>query len=505
MKYFAFILIASSILLQSCASILNGSKQKVAFNLPSDSTDVYINDEYLEPLVDGRYSLERDVKCQDVTIKTPGYVDENYIVVNETKSPLYIMSWIPFAVLIYPPFFDSFASAYDFKKEYTFEHRFKRPQWDSTQKNVYLKNVTLDLDDSTYYKTVSNMSRYGSTRLGKKRYYDSLFVEYSSTGKAIHEMLQETGYTDTNNTVFFDNLNNVFFKARVTQLHYAVYYDSYYNGYYPEFVVTSGNVEWEVTDVFKQTIYKTELESKSGEYSFDYSDESRDVYLKSQGDMIRSSFLTLLESDSIKTILEAEEYHNDLEMLAINRPVKFATKNSEAMKATVTLKNDEGHGSGFFINNDGYLITNHHVITMDSLVVLLSNGEEYEMEVIRSDKKSDLALCKVDFKNEYAINMGSKSYEPGDEVFAIGTPESVELGQSLSKGIISGLREFHEIEFIQSDLSVNSGNSGGPVVLKDNLTLVGVVDYKVKGYGVEGISFIVPGSGINEFLKVTYK
>jgi S1-C subfamily serine protease len=179
-----------------------------------------------------------------------------------------------------------------------------------------------------------------------------------------------------------------------------------------------------------------------------------------------------------------------------------------SLEAPVTLvnKKEKSHGSGFFINNEGYIITNHHVALIDSLVAVLSDGSEYKIEIIRSDKKSDLALIKIDFNNKFCIDIESNpNTKLRDELYVLGTPKSIDLGQSITKGIVSGKRLQNDIEWIQTDAAINGGNSGGPCLLGKNIKLAGISDFKIVGRGIERLNFLIPASAIKEYLKVEYK
>jgi serine protease Do len=130
-----------------------------------------------------------------------------------------------------------------------------------------------------------------------------------------------------------------------------------------------------------------------------------------------------------------------------------------------------GMGSGVIISQDGYILTNNHVIAdMDGVKVKLQNGDEteYAATVVGSDPKTDIALLKVEAKGLPAITLGdSTQIEVGDRVFAIGNPFGV--GQTVTSGIVSatsrtdvGITDYED--FIQTDASINPGNSGGALV-----------------------------------------
>ena len=124
-------------------------------------------------------------------------------------------------------------------------------------------------------------------------------------------------------------------------------------------------------------------------------------------------------------------------------------------------------GSGFIISEDGYLLTNHHVIEdADKVIVRLTDRRELEAEVIGSDKRSDVALLKIEATNLPTVELGkSKDLEVGEWVLAIGSPFGFD--HSVTAGIVSAkeraLANETYVPFIQTDVAINPGNSGGPL------------------------------------------
>jgi S1-C subfamily serine protease len=174
--------------------------------------------------------------------------------------------------------------------------------------------------------------------------------------------------------------------------------------------------------------------------------------------------------------------------------------------SVVTIKVDGGFGSGFIISKSGYLLTNHHVITGSSKIeVVFDNGFNMEATLIKSDEARDVALLKITgsgFK-PLSINPDPEAAGVGTEVVAIGTPLDLKLNQTVTKGIVSGKREMedgHErkLNFIQTDVSINGGNSGGPLLNTEG-QVIGIATKKLVGKGVEGIGFVIPiGEAIDE-------
>lgn len=159
----------------------------------------------------------------------------------------------------------------------------------------------------------------------------------------------------------------------------------------------------------------------------------------------------------------------------------------------------EGAGSGVVITSDGYIITNNHVIEGASTVtVSMNDGTAYPAEVIGSDAESDLAVLKIDATDLTPAVVGDSSkLVVGEEVIAIGNPLG-SLGGTVTNGIISALArqvtiDGTEMTLLQTNAAVNPGNSGGGLF---NLAgeLVGIVNAKSSGSGIEGLGFAIPSS-----------
>lgn len=158
-----------------------------------------------------------------------------------------------------------------------------------------------------------------------------------------------------------------------------------------------------------------------------------------------------------------------------------------------------GIGSGFIISEDGYVVTNHHVIDKaDEIIVTLSNGDEYKAEIQGSDEKTDVALLKlIDAKDLPIVKWGDdQQSRVGDWVLAIGNPFG--LGGSASTGIISAIgRDINSgpyDDFIQVDAAINRGNSGGPLFnTKGQVIGINTAIYSPNG-GSVGIGFSIPAN-----------
>lgn len=188
-------------------------------------------------------------------------------------------------------------------------------------------------------------------------------------------------------------------------------------------------------------------------------------------------------------------------------PITYAGRKdmlSALLKAVATVETSEGHGSGFLITSNGYIITNHHVVGDDkSVKVRFSQGFTLDADVVKVNADFDLALLKAQVDEMPALTIGSdSSLLVGEEIFAIGTPLDKELGQTVSRGILSGKREIDGRHYLQTDVSINPGNSGGPFI-DETGKVVGVATLKLSGKGLEGLGFGVPISKALEMLNIT--
>ncbi|MGH1539599.1 MAG: Do family serine endopeptidase [Arenicella sp.] len=160
-----------------------------------------------------------------------------------------------------------------------------------------------------------------------------------------------------------------------------------------------------------------------------------------------------------------------------------------------------GIGSGFLVSADGYLITNNHVVDGgDEIQITLADGTEYEGTLIGADKKTDLAVVKIETKFDLPfVNWGDDQRSRiGDWVLAIGHPFGLDGGASASTGIISArgrdIRSGPYDNYLQVDAAINRGNSGGPLFNLDGQVIgINTAIYSPNG-GSVGIGFAIPST-----------
>lgn len=216
------------------------------------------------------------------------------------------------------------------------------------------------------------------------------------------------------------------------------------------------------------------------------------------------SVLDIISIDTSKEMTPAEVYTAN-----VNSTVGITTSVTTNFWGFHTTS--AAAGSGFILTDDGYIITNHHVIeNSDSITVSLYDGTTYEAELVGYDESNDIAVLKVEAEGLTPVVIGdSENLNVGDSVIAIGNPLG-ELTFSLTSGAVSALdREITlsnsiTMELIQTDCAINSGNSGGALF---NLygEVIGIVNAKYSGSGggasIDNIGFAIPVNHVKDIIK----
>lgn len=165
----------------------------------------------------------------------------------------------------------------------------------------------------------------------------------------------------------------------------------------------------------------------------------------------------------------------------------------KAVDANVTLTLGEDHGSGFVISEDGLILTNYHVVGEAPVIkVVLTSGLKVDGKVLRTHKLRDVALVQVPISGLTVLPIRKTPVHVGEDVFAVGTPLHRELKATVTKGIISAIRkrEHTGLVDIQSDVDIQPGNSGGPLLDQSG----NVVGISHSGFGEKsiGINYFIP-------------
>ena len=172
--------------------------------------------------------------------------------------------------------------------------------------------------------------------------------------------------------------------------------------------------------------------------------------------------------------------------------VKIASNNN-----SIYSKNKNDIGSGVIFSEDGYIVTNLHILNSQQINVSLNDGKNYPAKIIGIDKNADIAVIKISADEDLnPINIAdSNSLKVGDRVLAIGNPYGI--GISVSSGIISATgRDYGNpyLQLIQTDAAINPGNSGGALI-NENGNLIGINSKIYSNTGAyQGIGFAIPSN-----------
>lgn len=210
--------------------------------------------------------------------------------------------------------------------------------------------------------------------------------------------------------------------------------------------------------------------------------------------------------DTKNEALSATEAYNKVAPAAVVVSTKSVTQGYFMQTQEV-----EGIGSGFIINQEGYILTNYHVVKgAQEISVTLSNDVTTTAQIVNYDENQDVAMIKItdeSVKIPATVELGdSDALQPGEEVIAIGTPLSTELSSTVTKGIISATSRSVAVQsgvtmnLIQTDAAINAGNSGGPLVNTKG-EVVGINSSKISGEAVEGIGFSIPINDIKDKIE----
>jgi serine protease Do len=170
----------------------------------------------------------------------------------------------------------------------------------------------------------------------------------------------------------------------------------------------------------------------------------------------------------------------------------LAQKVTQLRSGVATVFGDVGSGTGFFVGYNGVLLTNQHVVGKSKFVkVRLTTGRELVGEVIRSDPGRDVVLIKTEPMGVPPLAVRTKDAVIGEEVFALGSPLGDSFNSTLTKGILSGVRDMDSRSYLQSDVAILPGNSGGPLLDKSG-QVIGMTVMGLGAKGLAGMNFFVP-------------
>lgn len=350
--------------------------------------------------------------------------------------------------------------------------------------------------------------------MGKKNYQNDMPESSCSNDKAIitksyelpkmmRRVLHKQNLLDTAKNVFPNSKTNLKLDLSVERfdINFITVQDITHRFIYSEYITwQEAIIDYRILLTLKShfgKVLQTETLSSSiflNQYS--YNANNLDKIFEKFEESIASNIQTFVTSEDVKPLIELD--HGEDQYFELNSDTVYLKSQSvqeipDWNQSLVTVLDSLGHGSGCVVSSDGYIVTNYHVIAQsNNLKVKLHNNRSFPGTVVRYDPETDLALLKVDTINLHTFDI-RKSYDDliGESIFIGGTPVDTLLTNSITSGIVGGIRQYHGVNYLQTDAVINFGNSGGPMLTPDG-KIAGIVNAKIGGFGVEGIGFAIP-------------
>ena len=242
------------------------------------------------------------------------------------------------------------------------------------------------------------------------------------------------------------------------------------------------------------------------ELNYNYiSNKINDVKVSQTETQSKLSVLTenLIETQQSLNLIN-ESLKSEIKQIKASTSDDFSGIIENSLKSVVTIRTDVSQGTGFIISNDGFIVTNAHVLSgARELYILDYQQNKYSAELIGYNITYDLVLLKIS-GNYTSLELGnSKDVQIGEKVIAIGNPLGLQF--SVSEGIVSAVDRAGENNinaYIQTDAALNPGNSGGPLINKEG-EIIGINNFKIGGG--ENLGFALESNYIKQVINQIYK
>jgi serine protease Do len=535
-------LLLGSLLLPSCATIISGTKQSVrVVGQPAGST-FYVNDQVVKakPIAGGAVQVRMSrKKNSELKVKHEGYKDYSEVLYPDKRNPVAYLNWVPVVgsmaylakgVETSSDGSSSISPALGYGWLYGImgglidmgtgaNKRLNKDEVSATMMHL----PTAVAGSQTVQCGLVNVRLKGGDKMGNFMVRDepmeilyfgkSLDVDADHLKSNVNGALKDLGFNvpgGETRSVFSTGSNSRYtLQGEMRELKYDITATHKYESLARFETHCAVEVTWKLVNQNRQTVFEQKTTGKGVKFEKGGSAAFEDAF--------ENALYTFLSNKEVTTALAkpsgdaatAAASLDKLTPITVRRAAlpKLTTDNGvgTAARSVVIVETTDGHGSGCVISADGYIITNAHVVGQEEEVkVLLADGVQSKGRVMRVNPEMDLALIKIESDGLTAFQLPSAGLaDIGADVFAIGTPADKELGQTVTKGIISARRKIEGHSFLQTDVSINSGNSGGALVTRSG-QLLGIVNAKLVGKGIEGIGFAIPAEQVSEALQLKF-
>jgi S1-C subfamily serine protease len=269
---------------------------------------------------------------------------------------------------------------------------------------------------------------------------------------------------------------------------------------------SSVEVEWQLFDSFAKKVILKHTTAGQSSLPNPAQGPVAQAMRNSLRSLIADSDLALLVAKTSSDIT-SPKYTNSLVISTFKPalPLSLPEDMDKVIEGVVVIRAGQLVASGTIISSDGYILTAAHAVSgVNEVAVVLKNGLQLTASVERLDPVEDIALIKVPGSGHHALelNLGLPAAS-GSDLFAIGAPSGEQLSFSVTKGVVSGYREIAGARLIQTDASLNPGNSGGPFLDKSG-KVIGICSWKIVRPGFEGLSFGVPVDAVAKELGIVF-
>jgi S1-C subfamily serine protease len=543
-------------LVTSCASVFIPKRQKVAFKTNNSENEVFLDNEFLGKGKAFNVKIDKTTTTGQIVVTRKGYKSAYDVILKNRRPDAFWPLQIPNLCFGYYGFlidysFSSKCKAYEKELITNCPDENLLPLRTEKDKFINVSNIRLDIKDKNKDLVEITLNSYNNQNLLKdialaeKNYYDNLKKkqvkedkknrtkkdtkklvsdEYKNEIKTddteysneLFKTLKTTKFIDTVNKIFNDQNNTIVLEGAIKKI------TAYNIGTKMDFFFKAKiDITWYIRNTYEEILDSIVTSEFSGNFATIYDNNSDNKYsgfAKMLGDAISISYIKLHKN---KTFINSLKLNKDFkikdELLVLNSiPSQDRVSSKiDGFKASVIVKTkennkDAGHGSGFAITKDGYILTNYHVIAgrhsskQKEITIITSSGEELSAKIVKFNRYRDVAILKVDYKFDKAFYLSSENKsEVMQDVYTIGAPKSIELGQSVSIGIISAIRDVNDNKYLQLGMAINAGNSGGSIFDQQG-NLHGVVVSKLVGYSTEGVGFAIPSFLVPSYLNISY-
>jgi serine protease Do len=271
-------------------------------------------------------------------------------------------------------------------------------------------------------------------------------------------------------------------------------------------------IKWKLYDpLAKKMLYSTEtmgshnaMSARAIRHGDDISFEAA-LALATNNLLADSEFAKVIVPVDMTTLVEKFDEEVNVHINYGTGAGSFKESADQLMKNAVIVKTKDGFGSGVVINNDGYVLTNAHVVGDETKFHILIGDNTLGAVLVRKEAIRDVALIKINdnYSRLEGVSVAKDQSDVGDEIFIIGAPLSLEHSQTTTKGIVSAYRDMQGLRYLQTDANVNHGSSGGPVFNEHGeliaLTVAGLLTRDGAGLG---INYLIPINDVFRYLKL---